>query len=305
MGLFAYTPQFLLFIKALVRPIPFGCIIQCIEHIEQPIDDAIEIYDKNLALVHDFFTSKLHLYYASSRLTLLLAFLSATGFDYLGTDVIPLPSRLKITDKDALDLHTAGYCHTETRYWHIFQDFLNSNDPLALDERRYAVAAFACLEILFGHFQPPVSRITWFSQHSRTLRGRMEDQPQQHHKVLRMESYGARVAFYWHRRTCHRNQMPQKQSLWVTFDEFEREDRHQCWQTENLLFFLPKPAYSHDILNFARYRVFRFGYLRRNHPTYMKMAIFALAKYIERVTGEMVEVKACESIWGHETWFTA
>jgi len=41
--------------------------IQCIEHIEQPIDDADEIHNKSLARVLDFFSSKLHPYYLSFR----------------------------------------------------------------------------------------------------------------------------------------------------------------------------------------------------------------------------------------------
>jgi len=59
---------------------------------------------------------------------------------------------LKITDEVALDLHNVdgGWA---PRHWHTFQDFLDSDDPLALDERRYAVAALACLKILFGHHQ--------------------------------------------------------------------------------------------------------------------------------------------------------
>ena len=36
----------------------------------------------------------------------------------------------------------------------------------------------------------------------------------------------------------------------------------------------------------------------------MKKAIFALAKYIRRVTGEPAEVMVCKSIWGRKEWFT-
>jgi len=286
----------------------FGCMTQCIEHIEQPIDDAHEIYNKNLALVLDFFTSKLHLYYSSSRLTLLLTFLPTSEPNYLRTDIIPLPSRLQIIDEDALDLDTAGGSYfPHENHVQIFQDFLDSNHPLALDERRYAVAAFACLKILFGHSQPPVSRITWFG----TFRGRTEDHFGWHHLGLLLLVHGRPrafyerpVAFYWHLRTCYPNQMQQKQSLWDRFSQFRHESADQRFRSNHLLFLLPKSAYSHNILNFARYRVFTFGYLHRNHPTSMKRAIFALAKYIERVTGETAEVKACESIWGRDRWFT-
>jgi len=279
-------------------------MIQCIEHIGQPIDDADEIYNKNLALVLDFFASKLHLYYSSSRLTLLLTSVLPSKPNYLRPHSIPLPSKLKITDADSLDLHTAGGHFQRKSYWRIFQDFLDFNHPLALDKRRYAFAALACLEILFGHSQPPVSRVTWFSQHSRIVRERMEDHSQQHHKALRVESYWRRVAFYWHLRTRHHNQMPRKQSVSDRFFQFTQESEDQDSRSHHLLFLLPKSVYSHAILDFAYYRVFRFGYLHRKHPTYMKRAIFALAKYIEQATGETAEVRACESIWGRETWFT-
>jgi hypothetical protein len=73
----------------------------------------------------------------------------------------------------------------------------------------------------------------------------------------------------------------------------------------HLEFLLEKSAYSDSLLNFARRRVFRFGYLNRSHSKYMKKAIFALAKYVHRVTGETAEVRACESIWGRDRWFTA
>jgi len=272
--------------------------------IGQPIDDADEIYNKDLALVLDFFASKLHLYYSSSRLTLLLTFLSNSDAYFLRPYVVPLPSRLKITDEEALDLRNVGG-GWEARHWHIFQDFLDSNNPLALDDRRYAVAPLACLKILFGHHQPTVSRITWFSQHSRIIRKCMEDHSQWNHKDLRQQRYRSCVAFYWRLRTRGRSQVSQKQYLLSRFSQFSQESLHQYFRSDHLLFLLPKSAYSHDILNFARYRVFRFGYLHRKHPTYMKRAIFALAKYIQRVTGETAEVRACESIWGRDAWFTA
>ena len=301
---FVYVPQFLSFIKALVCPIFFGCMTQRTEHVAQPIDDADEIYNKNLALVLNFFTSKLHLYYSSSRLTLLLTLLSTISPDYLGTDIIPLPPRLKITDDDALDL-----CSADNRVYfpdkRIFRDFLDSNNPLALDEQRYAVASWACLKILFGHSQLPVPRITWFSQHSRALRECMEDHSQWRLKDPSLITYQRRVAFYWHLRTHHRIQKPQKLNLLGRSRQLRKESDDQDCRSEHLLFLLPKSAPSHNILDFARYRVFRFGYLHRNHPTSMKRAIFALAQYIERVTGETAEVRACESIWGRDRWFTA
>jgi len=302
-NLFVYVPWFLSFIKGLVRFF-FGCMIQCIEHIEQPIDDADEIYNKKLAMVLYFFSSKLHLYYSSSRLTLLLTFLSTSKPRPLRTDHIPLPSRLKIVDEDALDLYATAGWYPDEYSWHIFQGFLNSDDPLALEERRYSVAALACLKILFGYSQLPVSRITWFSQHSRALRWHMEDHSQWHHKDHPLASY-RRPGFYWYLRTRHRNQTPQKQSVWNRFLQFDREFAVQDYRSNHLLFLLRKSAYSANIINFSRYRVFRFGYIYRKHPTYIRRAIFALAKYVERVTGEAGQVRICESIWGGERWFSA
>jgi hypothetical protein len=88
---------------------------------------------------------------------------------------------------------------------------------------------------------------------------------------------------------------------WDFLDKIEGDS----FRSTHLQFLLEKSAHSNDILNFARHRVFRFGYLHRKHPTYIKKAIFALAKYIQRVTGEMAEIKACKSIWGRQRWFTA
>jgi len=278
---------------------------QCIERIKQAIDDANAIYEKNLALVLDFFTSKLHLYYSSSRLTLLLTFLSTSGSNYLRTYLIPLPSRLKNIDEDALDLHTASGWHADKCYWQTFQDFLHSKDPLALDGGKYAVAAFACLKILFGPYQPPISCIMWFSQHSQALRERMNHHSPWHHRALQLKSVRRCLTFYCHLRTHPCDLMPPKRFLLESFLRLEDERRYQFRRSDHLLFLLPKSAYSHDILNFARSRVFRFGYLYRKHPTYMKKVIFSLAKYIARVTGETAKVRACESIWGREAWFTA
>jgi hypothetical protein len=87
--------------------------------------------------------------------------------------------------------------------------------------------------------------------------------------------------------------------------EFRTKQYSDSLRSTHLRFLLEKSAYSDNILNFARHRVFRFGYLHRKHPTYIKKTIFALAKYIQRVTGETAEVRACESIWGRDRWFTA
>ena len=267
---------------------------------EQPIKDADKLYNKNLGVVLSFFASKLQLYYSSSRLTLLLTFLSASEPNYLGTYVIPLPSRLKFFDDSALGLHSAGGFYSGDCYWKIFQDFLDSGNPLALDERKYTIASLVCLKILFGHHQAPVSRFAWFTQHCRSLRIGIESRSQRHHTYFPVETYwGRSISSYWDLRTCLANRSPQRMDLSDVNAHFEL----QFYRSKHLRFLLEKSAYSDNILDFARDRVFRFGYLLRKHPAYMKRAIFSLAKYIQRVTGETAEVRACESIWGRDRWF--
>jgi len=296
------------FIKDLVCPIFFACPPQYIEHIEQPIEDADKLYNQNLSLVLDFFASKLQLYYSSSRLTLLLTFLSASGPYHLESYVFPLPSTLEIADDSALRLHSLGGYWDEKCYWKIFRDFLDSGGPLALDQRRYAIASFACLKILFGHYKAPVLRFTWFSRHSHTLRVDMEGHSQWHHTDLLVGTeWWRNIRLYWDLRTRLPNQMRQGKHLSDVLTLLERNRLREypdSW-SKHLQFLLPKSAYSDNILDFARYRVFRFGYLARHHPVYIKKAIFSLAKYIQRVTGETAEVTACESIWGRDGWFTA
>jgi len=309
MSLFFYVPWFLQFIKDLVCPIFFACLPQYIEYIEQPIEDADKRYNQNLSQVLDFFAFKLPLYYSSSRLTLLLTFLSDSRRHHLETYLIPLPSRLEIADNSALRLQNAGGSYPQNGEcpWQIFQDFLHSGDPLALDERRYTIASFASLKILFGHYQAPALRFAWFSRHSRALRVDMEHHSQRHHTDLPVGTdWKGSIPLYWDLRTrlgaqmrrgTHRSRLdtlrPHSQRL------------YQYSLSNHLQFLLQKSAYSDDILDFARYRVFRFGYLHRKHPAHMKKAIFSLAKYIQRVTGETAQVRACESIWGRDRWFTA
>jgi len=281
-----------------------------IEHIEQPIEDADKLYNQNLSLVLDFFASKLPLYYSSSRLIFLLTFLFASGPNLLGTYAVPLPSRLQIADDNALRLHRAGHDYYEKCHWKILQDFLDSGHPLALDQRRYAIASFACLKILFGQYQAPVLRFTWLIRHSRTLRGGMEMNYQRNHTDLPVGTDWQRsIHLYWDIRTRLPSQMrpgshPHLLGV-LTLLELSRQRAYPYSQSEHLQFLLQKSAYSDNILDFARYRVFRFGYLHRKHPSHMKKAIFSLAKYIQRVTGETAEVRVCESIWGRDTWFTA
>jgi hypothetical protein len=274
---------------------------------EQPIEDADKLYNQNLAMVLNFFASKLQLYYSNSRLTLLLTLLSTRSPAYLRAHIIPLPSGLKGADDNALNLYIKGYFLPEPQL-EIFQDFLDSGDPLALDERRYAIASLACLKIIFGDYQAPVLRFTWFSTHSRTLRVNIEDHSQWKHTNLPVGTEGMEIIrLYWDLRTHLPNRMRQRRPLLVTGFQSDLSNTHgvQRSRLNHLQFLLEKSAYSDNILDFARYRVFRFGYLARQHPAYMKKVIFSLAKYIQRVTGEVAEVRACESIWGLDRWFSA
>ena len=279
-------------------------LVYPVEHLEQPIEDADKLYNHNLASVLNFFASKLHLYYSSSRLALLLTFLSASEDNHLRTHFIPLPSRLKIADDNALGLQHAGGHYVKNCYWEIFQDFLDSSDPLALNERRYTIASLACLKVLFGHYQAPVLRFTWFNQHRRALRIRIEIRSQRHHRDLPVGTdWEGDIGLYWHLRTHLPTRRPHGIYLSNRTIHFEwRAIQYDC--SKHLPFLLQKSAYSNNILNFARDRVFRFGYLHRKHPVHMKKAIFYLAKYIQRVTGETAEVRACESIWGRDRWLT-
>ena len=224
------------------------------------------------------------------------------------TYVISLPPRLNTIDDDALGLRSAGGPYSEKCYWKIFQDFLDSGNPLALDEQRYTVASLTCLKILFGQYRAPVLRFSWFNRHSRTLRVGMEAHFQWHHTDLPVGiDWGTSFRLYWDLRTRLPNQMRPGTYLSgvLTLLKLSRQRAYPYTHSDHLQFLLQKSAYSDKILDFARYRVFRFGYMHRKHPAYMKEAIFSLAKYIQRVTGEMAEVRACKSVWGQDRWLVA
>ena len=294
MSLFYFVPPFLEFIKTLVCPTFSACLIKYIEHMEQPFDGIDEVYNQNLEVVLDFFMPKLPLYFSSSRLTLLLTLLDIPPQLILrGTIVsypIPLPSRLKKMDSDTLNLFSVSEF---SLHWDIFRDFLDSDHPLALDGRRHATAASACLNIIFIYYQVPHSR--------RTLRG--DQRSHQRRTDFKPNPLWDRSLIHWNARTYLSRPSPNRK-IQDAFFKFRQKTQDQRFRSGCLKFLLEKSAYSDSILIFARRRVFRFGYLQRNHPTYMKRAIFALAKYIQRVTGETAEVRNCESIWGRQTWFT-
>ena len=238
--------------------------------------------------------SKLQLYYSSSRLSLVLTLWNIPpellrlnrGF---WEDIIPLPSRLKTMDRDGLGL-LKSFSRASRGCCYIFQDFLDSNHPLALDGERYATAASACLKIIFIYDQ---------ALHSRCIL-RVDKRSQRHSTDLKPKPLWHRSLRHWHLRTyISGRKIPR------AFLEFHRKIDDQRFRSGHLKFLLEKSAYSNNLLNFARRRVFRFRYLQRSHPTYMKEAIFALAKYIQRVTGETAEVRVCKSIWGRQKWFTA
>jgi hypothetical protein len=242
---------------------------------EQPFDDIDEVYKRNLGVVLEFFASKLPPYYSSSRLTLLLTVLDIPPhllLPFWSKGTIPLPSRLQEMDHDALDLYNI-IPPFPRQSWKIFRDFLNSGHPQALDGQRYATAALACLKIILKDYQVWLSHFPWLGQHYLTSSVHMKRHSQQYHTDLPAGT--------------------------------AKMDRRNSFPSGHLQFLLEKSAYSDDLLNFVHHRVFRFGYLHRKYPIFMKKAIFALAKYIQRVTGEKAKVKACESIWGRKRWFPA
>jgi len=301
----------------------YFCSIHDILNIwEQPFEDADELYNHKLRLVLDFFASKLHLYYSSSRLTSLLTTIYAsidspasvisTQHSIEDSDaLVPLPPRVRAVDNAALSLCGAlSYSRrlkTES-LWEIFLDFLDSDHPLALDGDRYATAAWSFLNVIFKHYQLPVFCFAWFSQHYRTMGLDLEHPSTRHlfHSEAEMD-FSQTVDMYWGLRTIQVPGCLDTEYSKVLRQEYED---YQAFSLQNLLsghlqFLLERSAYSNNLLNFARHRVFRFRYLHRRHPTHMKKAIFALAKYIQRVTGSTAEVSACESIWGRKKWFTA
>jgi len=229
----------------------------------------------------------------SSRLTLLLN-LSDIPLDLLprgdiASYPVSLPSRLKMMDSDAFSFFSVSHFSLD---WNIFQDFLDSDHPLALDGRRHTTAASACLNIIFIDNPVPHSR--------RTLR--VDQCSHQRRTDFKPNSLWHRSLTHWHA-MIYLSRPSRK--IQEAFFKFRQRTQDQRVRSGHLKFLLEKSAYSDRLLNFARRRVFRFGYLQRNHPTYMKKAIFALAKYIQRVTGETAEVRTCESIWGRQGWFTA
>ena len=274
-----------------------------IEHTEQLFDGVDEIYNQKLGEVLNFFASKLELYYSSSRLTLLLTLLNIppdrlppiTGF---GANIIPLPSRLWTTDINAFGLwrfFSISYLAELDSAWNIFRDFLGSGHPLALNGQRHAFAASACLKIIFKHYQVPLSRFPRSSRHSLTQRLTVDMQHLPHRHDVNLPGWKNFLGTYF---SCARDTYQGIPGIYAALD------RYQHFRSSHLQF-LENSAYSDSLVKFAHRRVFRFRYLHRNHPTHMKKAIFALAKYIHRVTGEREEVKACESIWGCDKWITA
>ena len=262
---------------------------------EQPFDGIDEVYDLNLRVVLDFFKSKLRPYYSSSRLTWLLTLLDIPP-DLLSPggippNTVPLPPRLRMVDSDGLSFFPVSYFSLDRN---VFRDFLDSGHPLALNGQRHAIAASACLKIIFVYDPAP---------HSCTLRVNRSRRHRTDRKAKKWQHRSP--GFLWHLRTNISSHVFKLEKIPQAFLGLRQKVQDQQFRSGHLKFLLERSAYSDNLLNFARHRVFRFGYLQRNHPTYMKEAIFALPKYIQRVTGETAQVRTCESIWGRQRWFTA
>ena len=177
---------------------------------------------------------------------------------------------------------------------YIFRDFLDSGHPLALNGGRYATAASVCLKLILKHYQVPLSCFQRLSRQSLIARLSMDIGHLSHWRNVNLPGWKTFLTTHF---SSHMR--PGRTEISSALDRF------QYYGSDHLQFLLEKSSYSDNLLNFARRRVFRFGYLHRKHPTYMKKAIFALAKYIQRVTGETAEVRACESIWGCKGWASA
>ena len=299
---------------------------------QQPFEDIDEIYTHKCGEVLSFFISKLQPYYSSSRFTLLLTFLD-TPEDFIkstenSAHLVPLPARLE--EKDVRGLIKSLGC-VPTR--NIFQDFLESGHPLALNGQRHATAALACLKIIFKlyHYQAPLSHLEWFGQHYRHPRVAQKHLSHQRHTVHpagmgwnQFSSFMIDISIpshmkkrkgqgLWvsnshlrnHRMTCVSIHIPygrlvhySEMGRLIFYGHLILVNHYQKLRSRHLQSILQKSAYSDDLLDFARHRVFRFGYLQRRHPPYIRKTIFALAQYIHRVTGRTAELRLCESLWG-------
>ena len=150
-------------------------------------------------------------------------------------------------------------------------------------------------------YMPPlVSKFSWFSQHSRILRVGMEP-PFQRYRTHFPEgtNWGGNLEMYWLLRTflpslAHQRILETSRRRILSQDLLPTNMVRIL--SRHLEFLLEKSAHSDNNLSLVRCKVFRFGYLHRNLPIYMKKAIFALVRYIQRVTGEGAEVRVCESV---------
>jgi hypothetical protein len=169
-------------------------------------------------------------------------------------EIIPLPSRLKTMDSDALGLRSF-FAHALLRNCYIYRDFLDSSHPLALDGQRYATAASACLKIIFKYYQVPLSCFQRISQHALTSRLFVDMEHLSHQRGVNLQGWKTFLETYFS--THKREGIP---AIYAALDF------HQRLRSSHLQFLLKKSAYSDNLLNFAHRRVFRFGYLHQKHP---------------------------------------
>jgi hypothetical protein len=103
---------------------------------------------------------------------------------------------------------------------------------------------------------------------------------QRHHADLQAgTNWGRDLEFYWYLRTFFPSPGLQRisktpESRYITLGALRVPQIRIL--SSHLQFLLDKSAHSDNILGLARRKVFRFGYLHRDHPTDMKKAFLLL-----------------------------
>jgi hypothetical protein len=116
---------------------------------------------------------------------------------------------------------------------------------------------------------------------------------QRHHTdLLAGRSWGRNLEFYWHLRTFIPSRALQRisktpGSRYITLGALRVPQIRIL--SSHLQFLLDKSAHSDNILGLAHRKVFRFRYLHRDHPTYMKKAFFLLRDTFNESQGRLLK----------------